>query len=61
MIACKCGREFDKKVVENDQTKHTDTSYRFAFLRKFKTLTTGFSVLVALLACPQCREEVRTA
>lgn len=61
MIDCKCGKQWSKIEVEKDQTIHKIDSYRFAFLRTFKTLKTGFTVLVAVLACPSCRNEVRTA
>ena len=62
MIKCdKCGSEYNKIDVEKSQTFHTINSYRFAFLRTFETLKTGYTVLKALLACPHCRTEVRPA
>lgn len=55
-----CGQEWLKQEVENDQTVHKMDSYRFKFLRTFRTLKTGFRELLALLACPICRHEVKT-
>jgi len=59
MIKCKtCSSQYSKSEVEKSQTFHSMDSYRFAFLRSFQTLKSGFTELVGLLACPHCRDEV---
>jgi hypothetical protein len=60
-IKCTCGKEWSKQQVESDKTVHTIDSFRFGFLRTFKRNTTGFSALMKVNACPECRDEVVTA
>jgi hypothetical protein len=57
-INCKCGKEWTKSEVEKDKTVHTIDSFSFRFLRVFKRSTSGFSALIKVNACPECREVV---
>ena len=52
-----CTSQYSRFDVETSQTFHSMDSYRFAFLRAFETLKSGFTVLTRLLACPHCRDE----
>lgn len=54
-INCACGSEWDRKEVEADDTTHTMADYRYRFLRRFDTDKSGFYILDAVLACPDCR------
>lgn len=56
-----CEKEWSKQEVEKDSTIHTINSYRFGFLRSFKTNSHGFSALMQVNACPNCRGEVVAA
>lgn len=56
-IICKCGKEWDRKDVENDSTVHKIDSYQYKFLRTYKTLSTGFNILEKLNVCPDCRNQ----
>ncbi len=56
-INCKCGSEWDRLEVETDETIHTEQDYRYRFLRRFETDKSGFYVLVAVTACPDCRDK----
>jgi len=55
-INCKCGKEWDRKEVESDQTIHTMQSYSYRFLGSYLR-ENGFLVLEKVTACPDCRKE----
>lgn len=50
-MKCKCGKDWDLKVVNKDTTSHTATDFQYGFT----TTNHALKGIIAIKSCPDCR------